>query len=50
LPINDLPQLTENAWNSIKSNKKLNLPNEKDQLASFRCWCIMADVEDEFQK
>lgn len=37
LPISDFPQLTQNSWNSIKTNKKLNLPNEKDQLASFRC-------------
>ena len=27
LPISDLPELSENAWNSIKTNQKLNLPN-----------------------
>lgn len=44
LPICDFSQLTENAWDSIKTNKKLNLPNEKDQLASFRCSSIMAEI------
>jgi hypothetical protein len=27
LPLKDMPQLAENSWNSIITNKKLNLPN-----------------------
>lgn len=44
LPISDLPQLSENAWISIKTNQKLNLPSEKEQLASFRCSSIMNEI------
>jgi len=49
LPITDLPELSEKSWSSIRENKKLNLPCEKEQLANFRCSSIISEIEEEFE-
>ena len=49
LPISDLPELSEKSWISITTNHKLNLPNEKEQLAAFRCSTISTEIEEEFE-
>lgn len=37
LPLGDLPVLSKNVWESIITNKELNLPGEKIQVSTMRC-------------
>lgn len=37
IPVTDLPLYMENIWNTIKSDKDINLPQEKVLLSSMRC-------------
>ena len=44
LPIDGLPLLTEELWNTIKGQKDLNLPSQKIMVASLRCSQIKAEA------
>lgn len=44
LPLNDLPTLSKNVWDTIIHEKEFNLPNEKQQVSSFRCKSIRDEV------
>lgn len=44
LPLNDLPTLSKNIWDVIIHEKEFNLPNEKQQVSSFRCKSVMEEV------
>jgi hypothetical protein len=37
LPIEDLGPLLETVWAKLSTSKELNLPNEKVQVANYRC-------------
>jgi protein SEY1 len=44
IPAADLPMLLENIWQTLLQNKELNLPNEKTQVANYRCEHISSEV------
>jgi hypothetical protein len=37
LPIDDLSALLDTVWVKLSTSKELNLPNEKVQVANYRC-------------
>ena len=37
IPVSDLSRYMENIWTTIKSDKDINLPQEKVLLSSMRC-------------
>jgi carboxypeptidase C (cathepsin A) len=44
LPIDGLPRLFKKTWKIIRTNKDLNLPNERDMVANHRCNEIKEDA------
>lgn len=48
LPLCDVPTLSKNVWNAIIQEKEFNLPNEKEQVSSFRCQTVRDEVLREF--
>jgi len=36
-PIDGLPVFVEKTWEQIKNHKELNLPNQREMVANFRC-------------
>lgn len=49
LPIRDLAPLLNHVWESLTSHKELNLPNEKVQLANYRCEQITEELKKKFE-
>ena len=37
MPIDALPTFIEQSWMVIKSDKELNLPDQREMVANFRC-------------
>lgn len=50
VPRDGFGKYAENIWTTIKEAKDLNLPSQREMLASFRCDEISAAVYDEFDK
>jgi len=44
LPVGDMTPLLSKIWVLLTTNKELNLPNEKVQLANYRCEQIATEV------
>ena len=37
LPIDGIPIFVEQSWESIRSQKELNLPDQREMVANYRC-------------
>lgn len=37
LPVNDMVSLLDKVWKKLTTDEELNLPNEKVQVANYRC-------------
>ena len=46
LPIDGLNDYIKNIWDTIKHNKDINLPNEKEIVAQIRCEAIKKEALD----
>jgi hypothetical protein len=49
IPIDGLPMYIENCWTCIREQKELNLPGEKQMVATYRCGEIKQEAIDKIQ-
>lgn len=50
MPSGDLIPLFPQIWERITSSKELNLPNEKIQLANYRCEQFSTQIYNDYEK